>query len=296
MSGSPSSTAVPLSFEFFPPKSVEGMDKLLSTAQSLSVYQPEYFSVTFGAGASTQEGTLDTVRQLLGLGYHIMPHLSCVGMKESDILHLLDQYKTMGISQVLALRGDLPSGAGMGEWGDFRYASDLVQFIRKQFAQTFKIAVAVYPETHPNSTNAETDLTHTTYKIQQGADWAVTQYFFNAQAYEFFTNSLKERGVNVPIVPGIMPITNYKQLVAFSERCGADVPLWIKRRLVSYEQDEASLKAFGVDVVAHLVYDLVMAGAPALHFYTLNQLAPTQSIIESVWGSQYVSGSERRVR
>jgi methylenetetrahydrofolate reductase (NADPH) len=277
-----------LSFEFFPPKTADGLTRLLEVARHLAVYKPEYVSVTFGAGGTTQSGTLDTVKSLLDLGFVVMPHLSCVGMEKGDVEALLTKYQQMGVSKILALRGDLPSGAGA--WGDFRYASDLVNFIRQRFGSVFEISVAVYPEVHPASASYGTDIESSVLKIQQGSSSAITQYFFSAQAYAFFVEDLQSRGVDVPIIPGIMPITNYRQLVMFSERCGAEVPVWVKRRLAHYENDPASLRAFGTEVMVRLVQELLGMGVPGFHFYTLNQSLPSQAILDEVFSQESKKG------
>lgn len=278
-----------LSFEFFPPKSSEGMEKLKAVALSLQAFSPDFCSVTFGAGGSTQSGTLETIKMLIAQGMSVMPHLSCVGMASDEIQALLNQYIELNISKILALRGDLPSG--VGAWGDFRYACELVEFIRQTHGQQFEIAVAAYPETHPNSQNYQTDFDFFVHKVNKGADFAITQYFFNPNAFAFFVEDCQRKSLKTPIIPGILPITNFKQMLLFSERCGADVPLWLRRRLMCYEHDEASLKAFGIDVIVELTEQLLMLGATGIHFYTMNQSHAVSEIIrQSPSLSRLISG------
>jgi methylenetetrahydrofolate reductase (NADPH) len=231
--------------------------------------QPKYVSVTFGAGGSTRAGTADAVRTLRNLGCDAAPHLSCVGASRQDLRDILQAYKREGVRRVVALRGDLPSGMG-GDAGELRYANELVSFIREETGDWFHIEVAAYPEMHPQATNPSADLAHFVSKVKAGADAAITQYFFNADAYFDFVDRARAKGVNVPIVPGIMPITNHTQLLRFSEMCGAEVPRWIRLRLAEFGDDKASIRAFGVDVVTELCQTLLDNGAPGLHFYTLN--------------------------
>lgn len=259
----------PISLEFFPPRDIAAQEKLTRTAKQLLVVQPAYVSVTFGAGGSTRAGTTDTVQLLQNLGYDAAPHLSCVGSTRATLAEILDDYRARGIRRIVALRGDMPSGMGLTS-GELHYASDLVRFIREHSGDWFNIEVAAYPEMHPQSTTAQEDLNHFLRKIQAGANSAITQYFFNADAYFDFLNRATAKGIAVPIVPGIMPITNHSQLVRFSNMCGAEIPRWIRLRLADFGDDRASIKAFGVDVIAQLCQTLLEGGAPGLHFYTLN--------------------------
>ena len=263
--------SVNLSLEFFPPKTAEGADKLRAVRARLYTLQPEFCSVTFGAGGSTQEGTLDTVRAIVAEGQPGVPHLSCIGQTAASIRERLASYRAAGVRRLVALRGDLPSGYGMG--GEFRHASDLVAFIRAETGDHFRIAVAAYPEFHPQARSPEADLDAFAAKVGAGADMAITQYFFNADAYFRFVDEARRRGVSVPIVPGIMPITNCTQLLRFSDSCGAEVPRWIRLRLQGFGDDSAAIQDFGADVVAALCRRLHEGGAPGFHFYTLNQSA-----------------------
>ncbi len=268
--------SLPLSLEFFPPKTPEGVLKLRAVRQKLYALEPEFCSVTFGAGGSTQEGTLDTVRAIVGEGRRGVPHLSCIGQTQESIRQRLGVYRDAGVKRIVALRGDLPSGYGIG--GEFRYASDLVAFIRGETGDHFKIAVAAYPETHPQARSPQADLDAFATKVRAGANMGITQYFFNADAYFHFVDELRRRGVELPIVPGIMPIATSTQLLRFSDSCGAEVPRWIRMRLESFGDDSASIKDFGADVVAALCERLRAGGAPSLHFYTLNQAGPTLEV------------------
>lgn len=269
---------IELSFEFFPPKTPEGVEKLRATRADLALLKPSFVSVTFGAGGSTQRGTLDTVLEMAGEGLDAAPHLSCVGSSRENILAILQQYRDNGINHIVALRGDLPSG--MGEVGAFRYASELVSFTREAFGNAFRIEVAGYPEYHPQARSPELDLTHFVAKIEAGADAAITQYFYNPDAYFRFVDDVTRRGVDVPIVPGIMPITNFTQLTRFSAMCGAEIPRWIARRLESFGDDRESIRAFGLDVVTQMCQRLIDGGAPGLHFYTLNNATAPRAICE----------------
>lgn len=264
------------SIEFFPPKTPEGSDKLRVTRQKLALLQPTYFSVTFGAGGTTQQGTLDTVIDIRREGHDAAPHLSCVGGTRASIRQILTQYQAHDIHRLVALRGDLPSGYGMG--GEFRYANELVEFIRAETGDWFHIEVAAYPEMHPQARSPQDDLQHFVRKMQAGANAAITQYFYNPDAYFQFVELVQKAGVSAPIVAGIMPITNSSQLLRFSEMCGAEIPRWIRLKLASYGDDQASIKAFGLDVVTHLCERLLAGGAPGLHFYSLNQAAATTEI------------------
>lgn len=266
----------PLSLEFFPPKTPEGAEKLRAARQKLYALRPEFCSVTFGAGGSTQEGTLATVREIMGEGCPAAPHLSCIGQTHDSIRERLAAYGDAGVQRIVALRGDLPSGYGLG--GEFRYASDLVAFIRSETGRRFHVEVAAYPEVHPQSKSPEADLQAFIAKVEAGADAGITQYFFNADAYLRFVEELRRRGVDVPVVPGIMPITSSSQLLRFSDACGAEVPRWIRLRLQAFGDDTASIHAFGLDVVTALCEQLRRAGAPGLHFYTMNQAKATLEI------------------
>jgi methylenetetrahydrofolate reductase (NADPH) len=270
--------ATELSFEFFPPKTAEGLDKLRAARVELSPLNPKFVSVTFGAGGSTQQGTLDTVLALSRDGAQAAPHLSCVGSSRVNIRAILNQYRDNGIRHIVALRGDLPSG--MGEIGEFRYASELVEFIRAETGDWFNIEVAAYPEYHPQSKSPRHDLDNFARKVKAGANSAITQYFFNGDAYFRFLDDIRKLGVDIPVTPGIMPITNFTQLMRFSEMCGAEVPRWIARRLESFGDDRESIRAFGLDVVTALCQRLIDAGAPGLHFYTLNSPTATRAIGE----------------
>ena len=266
----------PISLEFFPPKTPEGAEKLRVVRSKLYALAPDFCSVAFGAGGSTQEGTLDTVREIVGEGQHGVPHLSCIGQTQASIRQRLATYQAAGVQRIVALRGDLPSGYGSG--GEFRYASDLVAFIRAETGEHFKLAVAAYPEYHPQARSPEADIDAFAAKVRAGADVGITQYFFNADAYFRYVDELRRRGVDTPIVPGIMPITNSTQLLRFSDACGAEVPRWIRLRLQAFGDDAAAIKDFGADVVAALCERLRAGGAPSLHFYTLNQSVATLEV------------------
>ena len=264
------------SIEFFPPKTGEGAEKLRVVRQKLAELQPTYFSVTFGAGGTTQQGTLQTVLEIQSAGIDAAPHLSCVGGTRESLRAILQQFQDNGIRRVVALRGDLPSGYGGG--GEFRYANELVEFIRKETGDWFHIEVAAYPEMHPQARSPQDDLQAFARKIQAGANSAITQYFYNADAYFDFIDHARKLGVDVPVVPGIMPITNYTQLMRFSDMCGAEIPRWVRNKLASFGDDTASIKAFGLDVVSSLCERLLAGGAPGLHFYSMNQAAATTAI------------------
>ena len=265
--------AVPVSFEFFPPKTPEGVNKLRGVREQLYQLKPEFCSVTYGAGGSTQEGTFGAVREILSEGVPAASHFSCIGATREKVRAQLAELRALGVSRLVALRGDLPSGYGMG--GEFQYASDLVSFIRAETGQHFHIEVAAYPEMHPQARSPEADLKAFAAKVQAGADSAITQYFFNADAYFRFVDEAQRAGLNVPVVPGIMPILGSTQLLRFSDACGAEVPRWLRLRLQGFGDDVASIRAFGLDVVARLCEQLIAGGAPALHFYTMNQSAAT---------------------
>ncbi len=264
------------SFEFFPPQTPEGVEKLAVTREKLSVLNPEFFSVTFGAGGSTQERTLETVLRIKGEGFDAAPHLSCVGSTRENVGALLQKYKEAGIKRIVALRGELPSG--MATTGEFQYANELVSFIRAETGDHFHIEVAAYPEFHPQAKSASDDLLNFKRKVDAGANSAITQYFYNADAYFRFVDDVRKLGVTVPIVPGIMPIMKFSQLARFSDMCGAEIPRWMRKTLEGYGDDTEAVQAFGQDVVTQLCEKLLAGGAPGLHFYTLNQSAPVLAI------------------
>jgi methylenetetrahydrofolate reductase (NADPH) len=270
------------SIEFFPPKTPEGADKLRLARKQLVELSPKYFSVTFGAGGSTQQGTLDTVLEIQAEGQLAAPHLSCVGGSRESVRAILKQYQEHGIKRVVALRGDLPSGYGGA--GEFRYANELIEFIRAETGDWFHIEVAAYPEMHPQAKSPQDDLQNFARKVQAGADGAITQYFYNADAYFQFVDSVRKLGVDVPVVAGIMPITNYSQLMRFSDMCGAEIPRWVRLKLASFGDDSASIKAFGLDVVTSLCERVLAGGAPGLHFYSMNQAAATTAIWKRLSG------------
>lgn len=264
------------SFELFPPQTLQGIEKLRETRKKLALLNPKYFSVTFGAGGSTRDRTLETVLEIQKEGRTAAPHLSCIGSTRENIRAILETYRDSGIQHIVALRGDLPSG--MARAGEFRYANELVEFIRREFGDTFHIDVAAYPEYHPQSRIAQEDLRNFKRKIEVGADSAITQYFYNADAYFHFIDSCEAAGINIPIVPGIMPINKFTQLMRFSDSCGAEIPRWIRKKFEGYGDDSASIQAFGLDVVTDLCERLLKAGAPGLHFYTLNSAKLTAVI------------------
>ena len=265
-----------LSIEFFPPQTLEGMEKLRAVRAQLAQLQPAFFSCTFGAGGSTRDRTLETVLEMQAEGHVAAPHLSCIGSTRENIRAMLGQYRAAGIRRIVALRGDLPSG--MAEAGEFRYANELVEFIRAETGAWFHIEVAAYPEVHPQAKSAVEDILNFKRKVEAGADSAITQYFFNADAYFHFVDAARAAGVSVPIVPGIMPIASYSKLARFSDACGAEIPRWVRRQLEGYGDDSASIRAFGLDVVTELCARLIAGGAPGLHFYSLNQAALTTAI------------------
>lgn len=265
------------SFEFFPPKTPEGADKLRAVRAKLAAVQPAFFSVTFGAGGSTREGTWNTVTEIADAGLAVAPHISCIGTTRASVRELLLAYRSRGIRRLVALRGDLPSGAAGGA-GDFRYANELVEFIRAETGDWFHVEVAAYPEYHPQSLSPADDLANFARKVKAGADSAITQYFYNSDAYFRFVEDAQALGVEVPIVPGIMPITNYTQLARFSDACGAEIPRWIRLKLQSYGDDRDAIRAFGLDVVTDLCEQLLAVDAPGLHFYTMNQAEPTLAL------------------
>ncbi len=265
-----------VSFEFFPPNTPEGQEKLRDTTRQLARLNPEFFSVTFGAGGSTREGTLGTVLDIRAQGHAAAPHISCIASTTASVREMLQRYKDSGIRHVVALRGDLPSGLAAA--GEFRYANELVAFIRKEFGDQFVIEVAAYPEYHPQARNAQEDLLNFKRKIEAGANSAITQYFYNPASYYHFVEQCEAMGLTIPIVPGIMPIGRFSQLARFSDACGAEIPRWIRRKIEGYGDDTASIRAFGLDVVTALCDELLKNGAPGLHFYTLNQAALTTAI------------------
>jgi len=271
---------LPLSFEFFPPKTPEGVVKLRAVRQQLYAYRPEFCSVTYGAGGSTQAGTFGAVQEILAEGVDAASHFSCIGATRETVRTQLAELKAMGVRRLVALRGDLPSGYGIG--GEFHYASDLVRFIREAFGDDFHVEVACYPEVHPQARSAEADLQAFAAKVKAGAHSAITQYFFSPEAYFRFVDDARRSGIDVPIVPGIMPITSSTQLMRFSDACGAEVPRWIRLRLQGFGDDTASIKAFGLEVVTRLVERLQAGGAPAIHFYTMNQAAATLGVLQGL--------------
>ncbi|MDG6777216.1 methylenetetrahydrofolate reductase [NAD(P)H] [Thiomicrorhabdus sp. zzn3] len=270
-----------LSLEFFPPRTEQGTEKLKTVIEGLGALQPEYMSVTYGAGGTTQEKTVETVRYIQEqTPFDAAPHLTCIGATQESVRELLEAYEKMGVKRIVALRGDLPSG--MMDPGEFKYASDLIAFIRAEKGDTFHLEVAAYPETHPQARNCDIGIKWFKHKVEQGADSAITQYFYNVDSYLYFIDNCERNGIDLPIVPGVMPITNYENLIRFSEGCGAEVPRWLKCRLESFEDDKESLMAFGQDVVTELSQRLLDAGAPGIHFYSMNQIEPTLSIAQSL--------------
>ena len=268
---------VPLSFEFFPPKTPEGVDKLRVTRQALYALQPEFFSVTYGAGGSTQDGTMQTVQAIIADGFEAAPHFSCIGATRSGVRAQLSGFRAAGIRRMVALRGDLPSG--FGALGEFKYASELIEFIRAETGDAFHIEVGCYPEVHPQARSPEADLQAYLTKVRAGASSAITQYFFNTDAYFRFVDDAHKLGADIPVVPGIMPIISSAQLMRFSDACGAEIPRWIRLRLQGFGDDTASIKSFGLDVVTDLCDQLITAGVPGIHFYTMNQAGATGEII-----------------
>jgi methylenetetrahydrofolate reductase (NADPH) len=274
--------SLPLSLEFFPPKTPEGAEKLRAARRQLYELRPEFCSVTYGAGGSTQDGTFGTVGEILGEGVDAASHLSCIGATRSGMREVLATLKRMGVKRLVALRGDLPSGYGMG--GEFQYASDLIAFIRAETGDDFRIDVACYPEVHPQAKSAEADLHAFATKVKAGANTAITQYFFNPDAYFRFVDETRKLGLDIPVVPGIMPITNSSQLMRFSDACGAEIPRWIRLRLQGFGDDAKSIRAFGLDVVTALCERLREGGASCFHFYTMNQAPATIEICRRLAG------------
>ena len=267
-----------ISFEFFPPQTAEGAEKLRATRRQLAQLKPAFFSCTFGAGGSTRDRTLETVLEIQAEGLPAAPHLSCIGSTQDNVRAVLDRYQAAGIRRIVALRGDLPSG--MADPGEFRYANELVEFIRVETGDWFHIEVAAYPEYHPQAKSPRDDLANFKRKVDAGADSAITQYFYNADAYAHFVEAAQALGVSVPIVPGVMPIANFSKIARFSDACGAEIPRWMRRKFESFGDDSASVRAFGLDVVTELCARLLDRGAPGLHFYTLNQAGLTSTICQ----------------
>ena len=272
---------IPISIEFFPPNTPVGSEKLKTVVQDLSVLKPEFFSVTYGAGGATRDKTLATVRDIAAAGFEAAPHLSCVGSTHAGIAEILATYRAQGIHRVVALRGDLPSGTAVA--GEFRYASELVRFIRETQGADWHIEVAAYPEYHPEQRYARRDLQHFADKMAAGADSAITQFFFNPDAYFHFVDEARKLGVSAPIVPGIMPIHNFARVAQFAQRDGIEIPRWVMLKMEGYLDDAASIRAFGIEVVSRLCERLITGGAPAIHFYALNQSALTLEICQRVW-------------
>lgn len=268
------------SFEFYPPKTEAGEQSLQAVHEKLSRLNPDFFSVTFGAGGSTRDKTFETVVKIQERGIAAAPHLSCVASTHENIRDILQGYRANGIKKIVALRGDLPSG--MMSAGQFRYANELVDFIRSETGDYFQIHVAAYPETHPQARSAAEDLQNFKRKVEAGANAAITQYFYNAESYFYFVDACEKMGLDIPIVPGIMPITNYSQLFRFSDMCGADIPRWLRKKLEGFGDDREQIIAFGCDVVTRLCQQLLDNGAPGLHFYTMNQSAPTLAILNNL--------------
>lgn len=271
---------IPLSFEFFPPKTVDGIVNLRETRSQLAQYKPEFFSVTFGAGGSTTDRTRETVFEIQAEGYQAAPHISCISSSKEEIRELLLAYQAKDIKRLVTLRGDVPSGEV--SVGDFKYANELVNFIRQETGDWFHLEVAAYPEFHPEALSAAKDMANFKRKVEAGADSAITQYFYNADAYFSFVDNCLADGITIPIVPGIMPIYNYTQLARFSGVCGAEIPRWLRLRLEAYADDMPSLRALGVDVVSELCERLLSWGVPSLHFYTLNQAGTISKIVDNL--------------
>ena len=269
-------TPLPVSIEFFPPNTPVGSEKLKTVVADLAALKPEFFSVTYGAGGSTREKTLNTVKDIAGMGHEAAPHLSCVGSTQASIAEILATYREQGIHRLVALRGDLPSGTATA--GEFRYAADLIEFIRRTQGDDWFIEVAAYPEYHPQQRYAKRDLEHFAAKVKAGANSAITQFFFNPDAYFHFCDEVQKLGVGVPIVPGIMPIHSFAKIAQFAQRDGIEIPRWVALKMEGYLDDAASVRAFGIEVVARLCERLVAGGAPSIHFYTLNQSGLTLEV------------------
>lgn len=270
-----------ISFEFFPTQTEAGTEKLLKVRDRLAQENPEFFSVTYGAGGSTRDRTRSIVKSIQDAGLAAAPHLSCVGDSKADLREILLDYKAMGIKRIVTLRGDLPSGAGMAN-SELRYANELVEFIRQETGDHFILEVAAYPEMHPQAPSLEDDLKNFERKVKAGADSAITQYFFNADSYFYFVERIQAMGINIPIIPGIMPITNYAKLARFSDACGAEIPRWIRKQLEAYGDDSESIAKFGTEVVSDMSRKLLEQGAPGIHFYTMNQAEPSLAIWDNI--------------
>jgi len=277
---SDTNTELELSFEFFPPRTDAGSENLLAVHAELAKFEPKFVSVTYGAGGSTQDGTYDAVKSMLATGSCTAPHLTGVGTSRDEIKSIIQGYLDLGVKRLVVLRGDLPSG--MVERGHFVYAEQLVQFVRDEFGNDLHLEVAAYPDFHPESASPLTEIQYLKRKFDAGANSAITQYFFNTDSYFSFVEEAQNAGISAPIIPGIMPIINYATLTRFSDACGAEIPRWIRARLEQYQNDEPSLKAFGLDVITHLCFDLLDNGVPGLHFYTLNKTEPVQEICKRV--------------
>jgi len=271
-----------ISFELFPPKTDKGFANMQNAVTELNKLGPEFFSVTYGAGGSTQNNTFKTVDWLRSQKIDTAPHLSCIGSSQEEIIEILARYQAQDINRVVALRGDLPSGAGLGGLGDLNYANELVSLIRQRFNDHFTIEVAAYPEFHPQAPSAKVDLENFKRKVEAGASSAITQYFYNADAYFAFVESCQKMAIDIPVVAGIMPITNYTQLARFSDACGTEIPRWIRKRLESFGDDIESIRAFGQEVVTDMCQRLLDNKVPGLHFYTMNQAAPTLAIYNNL--------------
>ncbi|MEW8000022.1 MAG: methylenetetrahydrofolate reductase [NAD(P)H] [Candidatus Thiodiazotropha endolucinida] len=270
------------SFELFPPKTEKGLENLKQSVTELNAKQPAYFSVTYGAGGSTQQRTFDTVEWLMNQQITTAPHLSCIGANRDEILHILEHYKSIGIRHLVALRGDLPSGTGLGALGDLSHANQLVELIQEVYPRQFHIEVAAYPEFHPQASSPDQDLIHFKRKVEAGADSAITQYFYNADAYFRFLDNCQQLQIDIPIVPGIMPITNFTQLARFSDACGTEIPRWLRKRLEGFGDDLEAIRSYGTETVIRLCERLLEGGAPGLHFYTMNQAKPTLAIWQAL--------------
>ena len=276
------------SLEYFPPRSEQGELSLAAARQELSKLKPAFASVTFGAGGSTQDGTYQTVKNIIDEdGIDAAPHISCISTNRDTLAKMLEDYRELGVKRLVTLRGDIPSGYGMAEHNELRYANELVEFIRKKTGDYFTIEVAAYPEFHPQASSATADMNNFKRKVEAGADSAITQYFFNPDAYFRFIEDCRSMGLEIPIIPGIMPITNYKQLARFSDACGAEIPRWIRKRLESYGDDLESIRDFGLDVVTRLCEQLLGGGAPGLHFYSMNRSEP----VRTIWNNLNLSAS-----
>jgi methylenetetrahydrofolate reductase (NADPH) len=270
-----------ISFEFFPPKTAEGLDKLLGVQQKLLAKNPEFFSCTYGAGGSTRDNTINTVNRLRGQHPDTAPHLSCIGQSREELVELINHYRDSGVTRIVALRGDLPSGMGYAQ-GELKYADDLVALIREISGDHFTLEVAAYPEMHPQARSFDDDIAHFKRKIDAGANHGITQYFYNADAYGFYLDALQKKGCTAPVYPGIMPILNVANLLRFSSTCGADIPRWLASKLNDIKDDDAAVKSFGSEIVTRLCERLLAMGAPGLHFYTMNQAGPTLKVLDNL--------------